>query len=473
MARYQYDLTIIGGGSGGLTAARLAYALGARVALIDKERLGGDCLHYGCVPSKSLIHVAKVVQQAREAANIGLAPADLAVDMAKVTEYVQGVIERASEAEKTYTQGVDVRFGTFQFRSKHEFELNGVALSSGSFIVATGSRPVVPHVPGLQETGFLTNEQAFDLMNLPESLVVVGGGPIGVELAQAFARLGSKVMVVQGPHRLLPKEEPEVSQAVAAALERDGVTILTGARMQSVRRDGEHKVVVAKRGNEQIEVRGSEILLSLGRAPNVEGLSLKEAGVKYDAKGIKVDEYLQSDTSSVYAIGDVIGGYLFSHVAAYHAGVAVRNILLPVGRKKVGYDVLPWVTFTDPEAARIGMTEEEAMKQEAIRVVRFPWSEIDRAQAEGETEGFIKLVLGAKNDTILGAHIVGAHAGELLAEIALAMKYKLGLDAIFSTTHAYPTLSTGLQQAAFEAYLESNALQNARKILRPVLSLRG
>ena len=473
MARYTYDITIIGGGSGGLTAARLGQSLGARVCLIDKERLGGDCLHYGCVPSKSLIHVAKVAQQARHAAQIGLASAELTPDMAKVTEYVQGVIERASQAEKTYTEGVDVRLGAFEFRGAHEFTLNGVPLSSQSFIVATGSRPVVPNVEGLAEAGFLSNEQAFDLMHLPKSLTVVGGGPIGVELAQAFARLGAKVTIVQGAERILPREEPEVAAAVAEALERDGITILTNARMQRVRRDGDQKIVVAKQGESEIEVAGEEILIALGRAANVDGLALDAAGVKYDKKGIKVDDYLQTATTNISAIGDVIGGYLFSHVAAYHAGVAVRNILVPVGKKKVAYDVLPWVTFTDPEAARIGLTEEEAMQKGAVRVIRFPYSEIDRAQAEAETHGFIKLVLGAKNDDILGAHIVGAHGGELLAEIALAMKYKLGLDAIFSTTHAYPTYTTGLQQASFEAYLESESIKGARKFIRPVLSLRG
>jgi pyruvate/2-oxoglutarate dehydrogenase complex dihydrolipoamide dehydrogenase (E3) component len=473
MARYTYDITIIGGGSGGLTAARLGQSLGARVCLIDKERLGGDCLHYGCVPSKSLIHVAKVAQQARHAAQIGLAAAELTPDMAKVTEYVQGVIERASLAEKTYTEGVDVRLGAFEFRGAHEFSLNGVPLSSQSFIVATGSRPVVPKVEGLAEAGFLSNEQAFDLMHLPKTLTVVGGGPIGVELAQAFARLGAKVTIVQGAERILPREEPEVAAAVAEALERDGISILTNARMQRVRRDGGQKIVVAKQGEGDIEIAGDEILIALGRAANVDGLGLDAAGVKYDKKGIKVDDYLQTATTNISAIGDVIGGYLFSHVAAYHAGVAVRNILVPVGKKKVAYDVLPWVTFTDPEAARIGLTEEEAMQKGPVRVIRFPYSEIDRAQAEAETHGFIKLVLGAKNDDILGAHIVGAHGGELLAEIALAMKYKLGLDAIFSTTHAYPTYTTGLQQASFEAYLESESIKGARKFIRPVLSLRG
>jgi pyruvate/2-oxoglutarate dehydrogenase complex dihydrolipoamide dehydrogenase (E3) component len=473
MARYTYDVTIIGGGSGGLTAARLAQALGARVCLIDKERLGGDCLHYGCVPSKSLIHVAKVAQEARHAAQIGLAPAELHVDMPKVVAYVQGVIEEAAKAEVTYTQGVDVRFGKFSFTGKNEFMLDKTPLSSQSFIIATGSRPVVPAIEGLQESGFLSNEQAFDLMNLPKTLTVVGGGPIGCELAQSFARLGSQVTVIQGAERLLPREDSEVSEQIAAAFERDGIKVVLNARMQRVRRDGTHKIVEAKQGDQQIEIAGDEILIALGRAPNVEGLGLEAAGIQYEKKGIKVNEFLQTTASNVYAIGDVLGGYLFSHVAAYHGGVAVRNILVPVGRSKVGYDVLPWVTFTDPEAARIGLTEEEAMKRGPVRVVRFPYGEIDRAQAEGNVHGFIKIILGQKDDTILGASLVGAHSGELLAEIGLAMKHKLGLDAIFGTIHAYPTYSTGLQQAAFEAYLESEAIKNARKVIRPVLSLRG
>lgn len=473
MARYDYDITVIGGGSGGLTAARLGQSLGARVALVDKERLGGDCLHYGCVPSKSLIHVAKVVQQARQAAQLGLGAADLTVDMGKVTTYVQGVIERASAAEHTYTEGVDVRLGMCRFVSRHDYAVDGVSFSSKSFVIATGSRPVVPNIEGLAETGFLTNEQAFDLLHLPSSLIVIGGGPIGVELAQAFARLGSKVTVVQGPDRLLPKEDPDVSEAVTEALKRDGVEIMAGARVKRVWREGDEKRAEAERNGERITVRASQILIALGRAPNVTGLNLEAAGVAYTDKGITTDDYLQTTASNISAIGDVIGGYLFSHVAAYHAGVAVRNIVVPIGKKKANYDVLPWVTFTDPEAARIGLTEEEAMQRQPVRVIRFPWREIDRAQAEAETEGFIKLLLSAKGDAILGAHIVGAHGGELLAEIALAMKYNLGLDAIFTTTHAYPTYTTGLQQAAFEAYLESQSLQNARKIVRTVLSFRG
>jgi dihydrolipoamide dehydrogenase len=476
MAKYDYDIVIIGGGSGGLTAARIAAALGARTALVDKQKLGGDCLNYGCVPSKSMIHVAKVVTSAREAYQIGLGSAELAVDMGKVSQYIQDVINRVSEGEDVYTEGVEIIFGKVQFRSPHELEIDGQrVISSQSFLIATGSRPTVPSIEGLKEAGFWTNEDVFDLTKLPPTLTIIGGGPIGVELGQSFARLGSKVTIVQGPERILPKEDPQVSEVVAERLVADGVRIISGTRLQKVRSENGQKIIEAKRGYETVTVESDELLLALGRTPNCESLNLEAAGVEFDPrKGIKVDDLLQTTASNIYAIGDVIGGYLFTHVAAYQAGVAVRNCLLPVGKKKVDYRVVPWVTFTDPEAARVGLTEEEARKQyKEIRVINFPWHLIDRAQAEGQTAGFIKLILEGKGDTILGAHIVGENAGELLPELALAMQHKIGLNDVMNTIHAYPTLSVGIQNAAFEAYLESSALQSSRKALKPILNLRG
>lgn len=466
MARYQYDVIVIGGGSGGLTAARLAAALGARTALIDKERLGGDCLHYGCVPSKALIHVAKVVAQTKEATALGLAPADLRVDLARVSARIQQVIERVAEGEQIYVEGVDVRFGQARFRSAHELDLNGEALSSKSFLIATGSRPRVPDLPGLGEAGYLTNESIFDLRVLPSSLVVVGGGPVGVEMAQAFARLGSQVTLLQGRERLLPREEPEVSAAIAQALRKDGVRVELGTRLEAVSQRGGKKIARARQGEQLVQVEADDLLIALGRVPNLEGLNLEAAGVAVGSRGIATDAYLRATAANVFAIGDVIGGYLFTHVAAYQAGVAVRNMLVPVGRKKVDYRALPWVTFTDPEAARVGLTEEEARQTgQAIRVVRLPWHAIDRAQTEDALAGFIKLILTPKGE-ILGAHLVGARAGELLGELALAMRHHLGINKVLATIHAYPTLSTGLQQAAWEWYLGSDALSQAKKLIR-------
>ena len=470
----KYDMTIIGGGSGGLTAARIATALGANVLLIDKERLGGDCLNYGCVPSKSMIHVARVVQQAKEAAKLGLMPASLGVDMAKVSAYIQGVISRVAEGEKIYTEGVTVKFGQVSFKSATELVLNDEAFTSRNTLIATGSHPTVPTVEGLEEVGYLTNEGVFDLTNLPASLLVIGGGPIGVELGQSFERLGSKVTIIQGPERIMPKEDPEVSDMIASVLAGEGIELVTGARFVKARRNGNKKVVTAKRGNELLNFEADEILIALGRQPNLEGLNLEAAGVKYDTKGIKVDDNLQTSAPNILAIGDVIGGYLFTHVAAYQAGVAVRNALVPVGKKKVDYRVVPWCTFTDPEAARVGLTPDEAEKQhKQLRIVKFPWADIDRAQAEGETVGFIKLVLAGKKDEIVGAHMVGARAGEMLGEMALAMQNNLTLNDILNTIHAYPTMNTGIQQTVFEAYLEGTAASNNRKIVRTVLNLRG
>lgn len=469
-----YDITIIGGGSGGLTAARTATALGARVLLVDKERLGGDCLRYGCVPSKSLIHVAKVAQQARDAATLGVVTGNMSVDMAKVSAYAQGVIGRVEEAERVYSEGVTVKFGHVAFTSPHELELNGENISSRNTIIATGSRPFVPQVEGLAEIGYVTNEDVFDLTRLPASLIVVGGGPVGVELGQAFRRLGTRVTIIQGPARILPREDAEVSQAVADALESEGVKIVTNARFVRASRNGDKKVVTAKRGDDLLSFEADEIILALGRQPNVEELRLEAAGIQYEAGGIKVNEYLQTTAGNVLAIGDVIGGYLFTHVAAYQAGVAARNALVPIAKKKVDYRVVPWCTFTDPEAARVGLTPDEAeIRYKQMRVVKFPWAEIDRAQTDGETAGFIKLVLAGKKDQIVGAHLVGARAGELLGELSLAMRHNLSLNDILDTIHVYPTMSTGIQQTVFEAYLESSALAGNRRIIRAVSSLRG
>ena len=470
----KYDMTIIGGGSGGLTAARVATALGANVLLVDKERLGGDCLNYGCVPSKSLIYVARVVHQAKKSASLGLMPAELGVNMGKVSEYVQGVIDRVAEAEKVYTEGVSVKFGQISFKSATELILNGEIFSSRNTLIATGSRPATPGVEGLEEVGYLTNESVFDLMNLPSSIVIVGGGPVGVELSQAFERLGAKVTIIQEQERILPREDPEVSETIARVLSSEGINIVTNARFVKAGRNGNKKVVTAKQGEQFLNFEADEIILAVGRQPNIEGLNLEAAGIKYDKKGIRVDDYLQTSASNILAIGDVIGGYLFTHVAVYQAGVAVRNALVPLARKKVDYRVVPWCTFTDPEAARVGLTPEDAEKQyKQVRIVKFPWAEIDRAQAENETIGFIKLVLAGKKDEIVGAHMVGARAGEMLGEMALAMQHNLTLNDILGTIHVYPTMNTGIQQAVFEAYLEGAAAASNRKIVRTVLSLRG
>jgi len=473
MAHTEYDMTIIGGGSGGLTAARIAASLGANVLLVDKETLGGDCLRYGCVPSKSLIHVARIVRQAQEAMHIGLTPAHLGVDMAKISKYVQGVIARVGEAEKVYVENVTVKFGEITFKSPTELLLNGEVFKSRATLIATGSRPAVPPIEGLAEAGYYTNNDLFDLEHLPASLLVIGGGPVGVEMAQAFARLGSKVTLLTRANHVLPKEDFDASTTLANVLTSEGIDLITGATLLKVERDGNKKAVTVKHGEEHKTFEAEQLLIALGRQPNIEELNLDGANVKYNAKGIEVDEHLQTSAQNIYAIGDVIGGYLFTHVAAYQAGVAVRNALVPVSKKKVDYRVVPWCTFTEPEVARVGLTLQEAEKQlKDVRTEVFPFADVDRAQAENETVGFIKLVLAGKKEEIVGAHIVGLHAGELLGEMTLAMQHNMTINDIYNTIHAYPTMATGIQQAAFEVYLQSDAAASNRKVVRTLLNFR-
>jgi pyruvate/2-oxoglutarate dehydrogenase complex dihydrolipoamide dehydrogenase (E3) component len=474
MPHFDYDLTIIGGGSGGLTAARVATALGARVLLIDKQQLGGDCLHYGCVPSKSLIHIARTLHHMQHATEIGLTCRDIHIDIPKISAYVQRVIQQVSAAEQVYTEGVTVKFGHIAFKSPTELQLNNERITTRNTLIATGSHPFVPPIEGLTATGYLTNEDVFDLQALPESLIIAGGGPIGVELAQALARLGTNVTIIQGPARILPKEEPEVSATISKVLRAEGITIIPNTRFIGAERRDKKKVIIARQNETTLTFEADELLLALGRQPNVATLNLDAAQVAYDSKGIKVNKYLQTSTPNILAIGDVIGGYLFTHVAAYQAGIAVQNALLPIYKKKVDYRVVPWCTFTDPEAARVGLTRAEAEQQyKEIREEYFPWSEIDRAQAEHETIGFIKLILTGRKDEIVGAHLVGAGAGELLGELSLAIQHHMTLNDIFHTIHPYPTITTGLQQAAFEAYLKGRQASSNRKIVETVLKLRN
>ncbi len=465
---YDYDLIVIGGGSGGLVAARQARAFGARVALIDKSRLGGDCLHYGCVPSKTLIHIARVAHQIRRGTARGVITTAPTIDMPVVAATIAGVIDTISHEEEQYVEGVDVRFGHAVFRDAHTLDLDGTPLSAKSFIIATGSRPAPLAAPGA-DLGYLTNEEVFDLRQLPASLVIVGGGPIGCELAQAFARLGSSVTLIQRGSRLLPREEPAASEAVYTALAADGVRILTNTHITALGKNEQGHTVTTRHDDQSEEtIQAEQVLAAVGRIPNVEDLGLEKIGVALTPRGITVDSHQRTSIPSILAIGDVAGGLLFTHVAAAQAGYAAPNAFLPGWlARSVPLDIVPWVTFTAPEVARVGLTEDEARAKHgtAVRVIHMPWSSIDRAQAEGATAGFIKLVLG-KKDVILGAHLVGDHAGEVLGEVTLAMRYGVTANDIARTIHAYPTLTTGLQQVAYEAYLTSTSFRRAAAIVR-------
>lgn len=483
--REDYHLVVIGGGSAGLVAAVGAAQLGARTLLVEKKALGGDCLYTGCVPSKTLIASAKFAALSRRAGEFGFAPSRwrfLDDDFASVTRRVARVVERVGEhdaPEVFEKMGVEIAFGTPRFSSPRELEITHAEGSkrlvrSRRFCVATGSRPALPPVEGLDSAGFITNEEVFNIERLPERLIVLGGGPIGVELGQAFARFGSRVTIVESNARLLPKEEEEVSSAVAEFMRGEGVEVRLSAEAIAARAEASEKVLTVRSGSAREELRADEILVATGRRPNTEGLNLEAAGVEHDERRIRTDSYLRTTARHVFAAGDVTGHYLFTHMAAYEASIVVRNALFfwPLTRK-ADFRVVPWTTFTDPEVARVGLTEREARETygEGVRVYRTEFEENDRAQAEGETRGFAKFVCVGRKDRIAGATIVGPHAGELIHEVVLALKLKLGITALGGLTHVYPTLTQINQKAGVDALLARLSSPTVRKIMSRYLSL--
>ncbi|MGB3405054.1 MAG: mercuric reductase [Microcoleaceae cyanobacterium] len=435
----EYDIVIIGGGSGGLVVASAAAQLKAKVALVERDRLGGDCLWYGCVPSKSLIHASRVAYEVKNASRFGIHTNPPDIEFAKATGHVQKVIkaiEPHDSPERFRGLGVEVIFGDGKFIDGDTFEVNGRQLKARAFVVSTGSRPAIPPIEGLKEAGFLTNEKVFSLTERPNSLAIIGAGPIGCELGQAFSRLGSEVTIINSRDLILPKEDPEAAKVVENQFIAEGINILSQSRAERV------EVIDGKKhlfcGRKQVIV--DEILVSAGRQPNVESLNLEAAGVAVGKKGIQVNEKLQTTNSKIYACGDVIGGYQFTHVAGYEAVVVLTNALfLPIS--KANYRVIPWATFTDPELARVGLTEDQARERygKDVYVLKQDFSGVDRAQAEAATQGFGKIITRG-NGEILGAHLVGPSAGELIHEVVLAMSNKLKVSAL-TGIHIYPTLS--------------------------------
>ncbi|HEC27984.1 MAG TPA: mercuric reductase [Gammaproteobacteria bacterium] len=434
------DLVIIGGGAGGLVVASVAAQLGLKVTLIEKEpKLGGDCLHYGCVPSKTLIHVAKVASLIRRSGEYGLPPVELDVDLAKVNDHVRSVIEHIQhhdDPERFRSYGCEVIFGAAEFIDPHTVRVNDQEIRGRRFVIATGSRPFIPPIEGLQETGYLTNLELFSMRTLPSRLVVLGGGPIGLEMAQAFNRLGSQVTVVERLPHLLPQEDPEIANALQNALTAEGIEIHTSTSAEGVSREGDDRVITCS-GN--LKLNAEQILVAVGRKPNIESLGLEAAGINFTAKGIVADRRMRTSQRHIYVCGDVCGPYPFTHMAEYQAGIVISNAVFRFP-KKTRYRVVPWVTYTDPELARVGLTEQQAREQGMEpTVLRFEFKDIDRALAEVETHGMTKLV--THKGRILGASILGPHAGELIHEIVLAMQTGTKIGDISATIHAYPTLA--------------------------------
>jgi pyruvate/2-oxoglutarate dehydrogenase complex dihydrolipoamide dehydrogenase (E3) component len=434
-----YDLAIIGAGSGGLSVAAAAAQFGQKVILFEKGKMGGDCLNYGCIPSKALIAASKQAQAFRTAGKYGISIVEPQVNFKKVQAYVQSVIAAIApndSAERFEKLGVKVVLSEARFLDAKSVETKEGIFSAKRFVIATGSRAVVPPIPGLENVPYFTNETIFENTKLPKHLVIIGGGAIGVELAQAHRRLGADVTVIEA-FEPLAKDDPELAGLVLESLRADGVKILAHTAIKKVSK-AKAGIVIETEGHGKIT--GSHLLIAAGRVANVDGLNLEAAGVAYTAKGVTVDKGLRSSQKHVYAIGDVAGGLQFTHVANYHAGLVIRNALfrLPVKNRT---DIIPHVTFTDPELAQVGLMEAEALKQfgSSVTVVRWSFHDNDRAQAEGKTTGLIKAVIG-KRGKILGVGIVGAQAGELIQPWVLAMTEGLKIGSIAGMVAPYPTL---------------------------------
>ena len=453
--RFDANLVVLGAGSAGLVSALIAATVKAKVTLIERHRMGGDCLNTGCVPSKSLLRSAKMLSYVARAREFGLKSAHAEFDFAEVMERVQGIIRaiEPNDSIERYTGlGVDCIMGDATITSPYTVRVNGSEIATRNIVIATGGTPFVPPIPGLADAPYYTSDTVWNLRTLPRRFVVLGGGPIGCELAQAFRRFGASVTQVEQAPRILMREDAEVGELLAGQFADDGVRLLTGHRALRVESDGTGHVLVCADGQgSEVSTPFDAMLVAAGRQPNTEGLGLESLGIATDDRGgVEVDEFLRTSVPTIYACGDVIGPYQFTHTASHEAWYASVNSLFgPFKRFKVDYSVIPWTTFTDPEVARVGLNEQEAgQKGIDVEVTRYGLEELDRALADGEGRGFIKVLTPPGKDRVLGATIVGHHAGDLLSEFITAMKWGLGLKKIMSTIHVYPTFTEANKFAA-------------------------
>jgi pyruvate/2-oxoglutarate dehydrogenase complex dihydrolipoamide dehydrogenase (E3) component len=453
----RYDLAVIGGGTAGLVSAAVSAGIGAKTALVEERKLGGECLWTGCVPSKAILRSASVLHTLRHAADYGIDAQGGRADFGRVMERVHAIIRSIQphdSPERFRAMGVDVIEGRARFISPEEADVGGRRVRAKRWILATGSRTAVPPIPGLEAAGYLTHETLWELRALPESLLVLGAGPIGLEMAQAFSRLGSAVTVVDSATRVLEREDPEIAALLARRLEREGIRLLLGARATTVHRDADERVVTVATKSGEVELRAAEILVATGRRPNVEEMGLEAIGVEVGENGVTVDGSLRTSAHNVWAAGDVVGPYRFTHVADYQARIAAPNALFPL-RRKVDYRVVPWCTYTDPEVARVGLTEAEARAEwgEKAAVYRYDHDSLDRALCDGEPDGLTKVVLDPKG-RLVGAHVVGPRAGETIHEAVLAVRQRLKLSELSGMIHVYPTYPESLKRAA-DAFLRA------------------
>lgn len=440
----RYNLVVIGAGTAGLVSAVGAAGLGAKVAIVERHALGGDCLNYGCVPSKALIRAARAVAEARSGAAFGVDPGpvrhDFGAAMARLRQLRADIAQNDSVA-RLVGLGIDVFFGQGHFVATDAIEVEGTRLAFARAIVATGARAAVPPIPGLAEAGFHTNESIFSLTELPARLVVIGAGPIGCELAQAFRRFGVDVTVIGDSDRLLPREDADASQLIADAFQREGVKMVLQGRVTRVDRrfDTGVRTITVEQGTRTMTIEAEAVLVATGRAPNIEGLDLDRAGISSTRAGITVSDGLRTSNPRVWAAGDIASGYKFTHAADAMARVALQNALF-LGRKKTNALVIPWATYTDPEVAHVGVTAEDAAKRTDLRTLTVALSDNDRAVLDGQSEGFARVHTDSRG-RILGATMVASHAGEMISEMSLAMTAGLSLSMVTQTIHPYPTQS--------------------------------
>jgi dihydrolipoamide dehydrogenase len=452
--KFDYNLVVIGAGSAGLVTAYIAAAVKAKVALIEKHKMGGDCLNTGCVPSKALLRSAKMLSYARRSAEFGFKRGEIEFDFADVMERVQRIIKKIEphDSVERYTElGVDCIQGAAMVTSPYTVEVNGKVITTRNIVVATGARPFVPPIAGLDKIDYLTSDNVWQLRKLPGRFVVLGGGPIGCELSQAFARIGAQVSQVEMAPRILLREDEEISELVKNKFEQEGVRVLTNHRAKEVRVDGDQKTLICDYNGEDVSVEFDEILVAVGRVANTKGFGLEELGVAIEHNGtIETDEFLRTNYPNIFCAGDVAGPYQFTHTAAHQAWYASVNALF--GRFKsfrADYRVIPWATYTDPEVARVGLNELEAKETNTdYEVTTYGIDDLDRAIADSEDHGLVKVLTKPGTDKILGVTIVGTHASDIIAEYILAMKNGLGLNKILGTIHIYPTLAEANKFAA-------------------------
>ncbi len=447
-ARFDRNMIVIGAGAAGLVSAYIASAVKARVTLVEKHKMGGDCLNTGCVPSKALIRSARLMSQIQRANEFGIHSKPPTIDFKKVMQRVKRVIKdiEPHDSVERYTQlGVECLQGEARIISPFEVEVNGQVLSTKNIVIATGAHPLVPEIEGLEQVDYLTSDTLWELQELPERLLVLGGGPIGCELAQSFARLGSQVMQIERNSRLMKREDPEVSDIIHRRFRQEGIQLYLKHQAKAFIRKGTQQILQCTDAqNQLIEIEFDQVLIALGRKANTSGFGMENLNIPLSKSGtIEVNEYLQTKYPNIYACGDVAGPYQFTHTAAHQAWYASVNGLFRHFKSfKVDYSVIPWATFTDPEVARVGLNEQEAQQQNInYEVSRFELNDLDRAIADGETDGFIKVLTVPGKDRILGVTIVGEHAGDLIAEYVSAMKNGIGLNKILATIHIYPTMA--------------------------------